>query len=143
MEIILNRIALRPTYTIGKWFNDNQYLCDVVEDVVRDTNKDGDLKDAGEAKVMHKTAIPYGRYEIVVTWSNRFKRMLPLLLDVPEFEGIRVHNGKDANSSSGCIITGENKVKGGVINSTYYMNRITDMLLAEQKKGIKSYITIV
>ena len=143
MELKLNRIALRATYTIGKLYLDGQYFCDVLEDVVRDKNEDGDLQDPGEAKVKHQTAIPYGRYEVVVTWSPKFKKFLPLLIDVPEFEGIRMHGGTDENSSSGCPILGENKQVGKVINSKFYVSKLTDKLIGEQRKNIKSYITIV
>lgn len=143
MELKLNRIALKPTYTIGKLFLDGCYYCDVIEDTVRDLNKDGDLNDAGETKIMHKTAIPYGRYEVIVNMSNRFKKFLPLLLNVPSFDGIRIHSGNSEEDSSGCIILGENKEVGKVLNSKPYVIKLVDKLLAEQKKGIKSYITIV
>ena len=140
-ELTLNRIFYAPTYTIGKLYVNGVYWCDTVEDKCRDDNKNGKF-DNGEVKIMHKTAIPPGRYEVIVNMSPRFKRMLPRLLNVPHFEGILIHNGSNADSSSGCIIVGENKVKGGVANSRHWMNKITDFLLAEQKKGLKAYITI-
>ena len=140
-EIILNRIFFAPEYTIGKLYVNGQYWCDTIEDKCRDENKNGKF-DGNEKKVMHKTAIPYGKYEVIVNQSPRFKRLLPRLLNVPHFEGILIHNGRNADSSSGCIIVGENKVKGGVTNSTFWMNKITDFLLGEQKKGLKAYITI-
>jgi len=143
MELKLNRIAQRDTYTIGKFYIDDRYYCDALEDMVRDTNKDGDLNDPGEAKVMHETAIPYGRYEVIVNHSPKFKRFLPRLLNVPHFDGILIHSGNQASDSSGCIILGENKVKGKVANSTPYVINLVDKLLSEQKKNIKSYITIV
>lgn len=142
MELILNRIFFCDKYVIGKLFIDGKYFCDTIEDTNRDLNKDGDLTDAGECKVMHQTAIPFSRYEVIVNHSNRFNRLLPLLLNVKHFDGIRIHNGMNENSSSGCIIVGENKIKGKVINSTYYMNKLTDILLDAQKKGIKNNITI-
>lgn len=91
---------------------------------------------------MHETAIPFGTYNVVVNMSNRFKRLLPLLLNVPYFEGIRIHNGKDETSSSGCLIVGENKIKGKVVNSTFYMNDLTNKLLEAQNKKEKNTITI-
>lgn len=66
---------------------------------------------------MHKTAILSGKYEVIVNVSNRFKRYLPLLLNVPGFDGIRIHNGVDETSSSGCIIVGKNSEKGKVTKS--------------------------
>jgi hypothetical protein len=143
MELKLNRIYQSPTYTIGKLFANGQYLCDSIEDAVRDKNKDGDLDDAGEGKVMHKTAIPYGKYEVIVNMSNRFKKYLPLLLNVKGFEGIRIHSGVNEESSSGCIIVGKNTEKGKVTKSREWSNYLTDKLLADQKKKIKSYIEIV
>lgn len=142
IELELHRIYFSPTYTIGKLFVNGSLFCDTIEDKNRDINKDGDLNDLNEAKVMHKTAIPYGRYEVIVNMSGRFKRMLPRLLNVPHFDGILIHNGKDETSSSGCIILGENKEKGKVLNSTFYMNKLTDYLLTEQKKGNKIFINI-
>lgn len=131
MELKLTRIFHNDKYTIGKLYINNVYFSDTIEDVERDI------------KIMNETCIDKGRYQVIVNMSNRFKRMLPLLIDVPKFEGIRIHNGKDQNSSSGCIILGENKVKGQLTNSTFYMNKLTDLLTIEQQKGIKSYITIV
>jgi len=142
VEIDLNRTYFSPTYTIGKWFINGVLWCDTIEDVNRDLNKDGDLKDLGETKIMHKTCIPFGRYEVIVNMSGRFKRLLPRLLNVPEFDGILVHNGVDETSSSGCIIVGENKEKGKVLNSRFWMNKITDYLYTEQQKGHKIFITI-
>jgi hypothetical protein len=126
----LHRIFKGETYTIGKLYRNGQYLCDTIEDVERDE------------KIMHQTAIPKGIYKVIVNMSNRFKRKLPLLLDVPGFTGIRIHNGVDETSSSGCIIVGENKIKGKVINSRYWMDRITDDMLSAQRIGTKINIKI-
>lgn len=142
IELESHRIYFSPTYTIGKFFVNGQLWTDTIEDVNRDLNKDGDLADVGEGKVKDKTCIPFGRYQVIVNMSARFKRMLPRLLNVPEFEGILIHNGVDETSSSGCIIIGENKEKGKVLNSRFWMNKLTDYLLEEQKKGNKIYITI-
>lgn len=143
MKLKLKRIALRDTYTIGKLYIDDVYFCDTIEDTVRDLNKDGDLNDIGESKVMHLTAIPYGTYNVVVNVSPRFKRLLPRLLDVPHFDGVLIHNGTSADSSSGCIIVGENKEKGKITNSTFYMNKLTNILLAQQKLNHKNTIEII
>ena len=142
IELELNRIYFSPTYTIGKLFVNRQLWCDTIEDVNRDINRDGDLLDLNEEKVMHKTAIPFGRYEVIVNMSSRFKRMLPRILNVPHFDGILIHNGKDETSSSGCVIVGENREKGKVLNSSFWMNKLTDYLLEEQRKGIKIFIRV-
>ncbi|MBN2787413.1 MAG: hypothetical protein JXQ69_03720 [Paludibacteraceae bacterium] len=142
MELTLRRIAYRDSYTIGHLYVNGQYFCDTIEDVVRDNNRDGDLDDPGEEKVFSKTAIPQGRYVVVVNKSPRFKRLLPLLLNVKDFEGIRIHNGIDENSSSGCIIVGENKEVGKVTNGRVYMNKLTDLIITAQRKNEKVIIQI-
>lgn len=141
-ELTLHRLYLKEDYTIGKLFVDGVYHCDTVEDRVRDLNKDGDLLDEGEEKVMHETAIPYGRYKVIVNMSPKFKRELPRLLNVPHFEGILMHEGKTAKSSSGCIICGENKIVGGVINSAKYIRELISWIKIQNGLGREVYITI-
>ena len=141
MKLELKRIALKPNYTIGKLFINGTYYCDTIEDKVIDLNKNGKFDD-GLSKVMHQTAIPYGTFKVVVNYSPHFKRELPRLLDVPYFEGIIIHNGNDQNSSSGCIIVGENKTVGKVTNSTFYMNNLTARIKDAQNKGETITITI-
>lgn len=141
MKLELKRIALKPNYTIGKLFINGTYYCDTIEDKVIDLNKNGKFDD-GLTKVMHQTAIPYGTFKVVVNHSPKFNRELPRLLDVPYFEGILIHNGSDQNSSSGCIIVGENKTIGKVTNSTFYMNNLTARIKDAQNKGETTTITI-
>lgn len=152
MELTLKRIALRGTYTIGRLYVNNNYFCDTCEDVVRDLNKDGDLNDAGECKVYGKTAIPYGRYEITMKvqspkYSQRAsyawcKGYLPRLLNVPHFDGILIHAGNTSEDSSGCVLCGENKVKGQVINSMATLKRLVPILKRASDSGEKIWITI-
>lgn len=141
MKLELKRIALKPNYTIGKLFINGTYYCDTIEDKVIDLNKNGKFDD-GLTKVMNQTAIPYGTFKVVVNHSPKFNRELPRLLDVPYFEGILIHNGSDQNSSSGCIIVGENKTVGKVTNSTFYMNNLTARIKDAQNKGETTTITI-
>lgn len=122
MKLTLKRIALRPTYTIGKLYIDDAYFCDTLEDTVRDTNKNGKF-DNGEQKIKGKTAIPYGTYEIKWTYSPRFKKYTPQLMNVPSFEGIRVHAGNTSADTEGCLILGENKQVGKVLNSRATINK--------------------
>lgn len=122
MKLTLKRIALRPTYTIGKLYIDDAYFCDSLEDTVRDTNKSGKF-DNGEQKIKGKTAIPYGTYEIKWTYSPRFKKYTPQLMNVPSFEGIRVHAGNTSADTEGCLILGENKQVGKVLNSRATINK--------------------
>lgn len=122
MKLTLKRIALRPTYTIGKLYIDGAYFCDTLEDTVRDTNKSGKF-DNGEQKIKGKTAVPYGTYEIKWTYSPRFKKYTPQLMNVPSFEGIRVHAGNTSADTEGCLILGENKQVGKVLNSRATINK--------------------
>jgi hypothetical protein len=138
MKLLLKRIALRDTYTIGKLYIDNHYFCDTLEDKVRDLNKDGDLNDVGEGKVAGQTAIPYGTYKVTMdVQSPKFsqrasyawcKGYLPRLLNVPHFDGIMIHSGNDATHTAGCILVGENRVKGQVLNSMNTLKRLYDIL---------------
>ena len=123
MKLTLKRIALRPTYTIGKLYIDDVYFCDTIEDTVRDLNKNGKF-DNGEKKVHSKTAIPYGTYEIKWTYSPRFKKYTPQLMNVPSFEGIRIHAGNTSADTEGCLILGKNKQVGKVLNSRATINKI-------------------
>ena len=122
MKLTLKRIALRSTYTIGKLYVDDAYFCDTLEDTVRDINKSG-KSDNGEQKIKGKTAIPYGTYEIKWTYSPRFKKYTPQLMNVPSFEGIRVHAGNTSADTEGCLILGENKQVGKVLNSRATINK--------------------
>lgn len=122
MKLTLKRIALRPTYTIGKLYIDDVYFCDTIEDTVRDLNKNGKF-DNGEKKIHSKTAIPYGTYEIKWTYSPRFKKYTPQLMNVPLFEGIRIHAGNTSADTEGCLILGKNKQVGKVLNSRDTINK--------------------
>lgn len=144
MELKLKRIALRDTYTIGELYVDNHLFCNTIEDKVRDFTKEG--------KVYGRTAIPYGRYEITMKvqspkYSQRTsyawcKGYLPRLLNVPHFEGILIHAGNTAEASFGCLIVGENKVKGQVINSMATLKRLIPILKYASDIGEKIWITI-
>ena len=127
MKLLLKRIALRDTYTIGKIYIDGEYFCDTLEDKVRDLNKNG-VFDGDEKKVYGETAIPYGTYKVILSYSPKFKRILPELLDVPCFTGIRIHRGNTEKDTAGCLLVGENKVRGKVLNSTYWEKKLIEKL---------------
>lgn len=134
MKLTLRRIALRPTYTIGKLYIDDVYFCDTIEDTVRDLNKNGKF-DNGEKKLHSKTAIPYGTYEIKWTYSPRFKKYTPQLMNVPSFEGIRIHAGNTSADTEGCLILGENKQVGKVLNSRATINKFYPIIKEACSKG--------
>ena len=143
MKLRLEIRYLGPTYTIGTLFMDGEYLCETVEDKVRDYNKDGDLLDAGETKIFGETAIPYDIYVVDLTMSPKFQRLLPILIDVRHFTYIRIHKGVHAGHSHGCILPGENKEKGKVLNSKKYEMIIVERMLEAIKKGEEITIEIV
>jgi len=143
MRLRLERRFLGEEYTIGSLFVDGVYLCDTIEDKVRDFNEDGDLDDPGEMKVYGHTAIPYARYELDLTWSPKFTRLLPLVKNVKGFEGIRIHRGNTADDSAGCILPGENKVKGRVLYSTEYEEKIVVRMLQAIRNQEEMTIDIV
>ena len=138
MEILVKRLYKNSAYTIGKMYIDGQYLCDTVEDCDRGLKQSMTSQQIAVKKVYGKTAIPAGRYKVTLTFSSKFKRVLPLVNDVIGFLGIRIHSGNTAEDSLGCIIVGENKIKGGVINSRTTMER----LMAKLRGQMEIYITI-
>lgn len=135
MKLKVERRFLKPGYTIGRLEVDGKYFCDTLEDQVRDLSR--------EKKVPGQTAIPAGKYEVIVNISPRFKRKLPRLLNVPGFEGILIHRGNTPEDTAGCILVGENKAKGRVINSTPYELRLTEMIERAQTAGESITIEIV
>ena len=157
MEIVVKRIALKDDYTIGKMYVDGVYLCDTLEDKVRDYNKDGDLKDANEQKVYGKTAIPYGRYEVTLdVVSPKFSKYdfykdvcggkLPRLLNVKHFEGILIHVAdgyKGADLLAGCIGVGYNLIKGGLLNGKEVFTKLYRKLKKADHNNENIWITIM
>jgi hypothetical protein len=125
IKLLVKREFFAETYTIGKLYVDGVYFCDTLENPVR---PDG-------VKIPNETAIPYGTYEVIVNFSPKFKRILPRLLNVPMFDGILIHRGNSVKDTSGCILVGENKVKGMVLNSTPYEEKLVELL--KDKKDIE------
>lgn len=143
MEINLKLI--RKTFsniaTIGDLNSNNNFFCYTLEDFDRDLNRDGDLKDPGEIKVNGKTAIPRGKYDVIINMSNRFGRMMPLLLNVPGFEGVRIHNGNKAEHTEGCILVGSSKANNFIGNSKPTFEKL--MKILQDPKVTKITIEIV
>lgn len=134
MKITLKRIAIRDTYTIGKLYIDGVYFCDTLEDKVRDLNKNG-VFDNGEKKIYGETAIPYGTYNVKWTYSNKFKKYMPLIENVPSFAGIRIHSGNTNADTQGCVLVGENKAVGKVLNSKNTVNKLYPIIQKACKNG--------
>jgi len=145
MELYVIRKYFKEKYTIGRFYQEDKILCNTLEDRIRDLqdlNHDGDFDDKGEGKVYGETAIPCGRYRVVVTRSPSLKRRLPLLLNVPGFTYIRIHAGRNYKNTKGCILVGDNERKGELVNGPYYETVIVNMIDEAAAKLEHTYITI-
>lgn len=141
MNLTLNRIFKGPDYTIGKLYIDGLYFCDTLEDTVRPLPATCPDTPHGRTctcpeKVYARTAIPAGTYKITMENSPRFKRVLPLLHDVPHFLGVLIHSGNDSNDTAGCILVGHNNVKGKVLESRAASDRLNTLLEKESEIAI-------
>lgn len=124
MEIKVIRDSFTET-TLGKLYIDGVFFCDTLEDKVRDKKEYG------------ITAIPAGKYQVVINWSNRFKQYMPLLINVPNYEGVRIHPGNKHEDSHGCILVGKRSGKHLIINSrTTYKSLFAKMKAVEKKEKI-------
>ena len=145
MQLLVIRKFFKETYTIGRFYADNVFVCSTLEDKIRDLkdlNHDGDFNEEGEGKIYGQTSIPCGRYKVVLSHSPKLKRVLPLLLDVPGFEGIRIHGGATARNTEGCILVGDNKIKGALVNYAYWESFIVNLIENALSKGESIFITI-
>ena len=133
MIITLRRIAFKPKYTIGKLYIDGNYVCDTIEDTDRNLDDSMTEDEIKKKKVYGETAIPYGTYLVRITYSNKFKKMLPLVENVKGFSGIRIHSGNTEKDSLGCIIVGKNKKVGMVLDSRVTMDKLMNILTSTKE----------
>ena len=130
------------TYTSGVLFIDDKKFCETLEDVNRDINRNGKF-DNGEAKVYGDTCIPYGKYKVILSYSPKFKRELPEILEVPDFQGIRIHRGNKISDTLGCVLCGE-KVKNGYLsNSTPYEIKLVELFKQAKSRNEESFLEII
>lgn len=121
----IKRIAFKENYTIGRLYVDDIYICDTIEDKVRELR-------TAEDKVYGKTAIPAGTYPADLYFSRKFGYTVVRLFKVPFFEGIYIHKGNTEKDSLGCIIVGYNDKVGWVSRPTKAMTKIVDTLRGRQ-----------
>lgn len=149
MELRLKRISRKEGYTIGRLYVDGKYVCDTIED--RDRGLAQSLPASVNVTKKRKgmTAIPTGKYRVTLDvqspkfskykaydWCNGY---LPRLVNVPAFEGVLIHAGNSANDTDGCLLVGENKVVGKVLNSMATLKKLYE-IMKSAKDPI--YITI-
>jgi len=117
MELLLNRDIFSENSTTGKLSVDGKFECFTLEDKDRSLTTAMPLAEITEKKVYGKTAIPKGRYKVIITHSEHFGRDLPLLVNVPGYEGVRIHPGNVAADTLGCVLVGQARSVDTVLNS--------------------------
>ena len=130
MELKTQRIAFKPTYTIGKFYINGTYFCDTLEDTTRDLNKDG----IDEVKIFAQTSIPYGTYKVTLVHSPHFNRLVPLLHDVNGFTAVEIHIGNTPADTLGCILVGKNTIKGQLTESTITFNKLMEIITNSEEQ---------
>lgn len=131
MTLLLKRRPSADGVTLGELFVDGVRRCFTLEDAVR----------LGP-KIAHETAIPAGRYRVGITPSQRFGRMLPILLDVPGFTGVRIHPGNTKEDTSGCILVGQRAAVDSVAGSRLALEGLQPMIAGALARGDEVWITI-
>ncbi len=134
MELKLIRKDRTEESTIGELLINNVFECFILEDKDRGLTQSMDMEDIKANKVKGKTCIPSGKYTVAITFSNRFQKYLPLLINVPGFEGIRIHPGNTAVDTEGCLLPGEFRNHNQVTNSKKAFTKLFDKLKAVEKK---------
>ena len=153
LELVLDRRWKKETYTIGVLSVDDQRFSETCEDKDRGLTSDMPIEVIKRGKVYGLTAIPRGRYRIDMNtvspkfknrpWAKKYGGIVPRLVGVPCWSGVLIHPLNYATESDGCIGPGENKVKGGVINSVEYFCKLMDEHLMPAKvTGKEIWITI-
>jgi hypothetical protein len=143
MQIRLVREILTAQSTIGRLYVNDAFKCWTLEDVDRELTTDMPLADIQKIKVYGRTAIPRGSYRVIVNMSNRFKRMMPLLCDVPGFAGIRIHAGRIAEHTEGCVLTGMSHGENQIFNPRQAYGLLFPVLDAAHTAGEPISIAIV
>lgn len=137
MEIILKRTARRKNYTLGRLEIDGKKFCDTLEPTWRDIGWGRPGR-----KVKGRTAIPEGRYPVVITWSERQEQWLPLLLHVPQFDGVRIAAGNTEADTQGDILVGIHVRQGRVYDARLWLYRLKREIVAVKNRGEGVWIKI-
>jgi len=141
MELELTRSVKTNKSTIGELTVNGVFECFILEDKERGLRKDMPISELIVMKIKTRTAIPTGRYEIVVSFSDKFQKMLPLLLDVPAFAGIRIHPGNTDANTEGCLLPGKTKSPDMIGSSRVAFTALFDKIKAALQRE-KIFITV-
>ena len=137
MNLKLIRDTFTEKSTQGQLFIDGEFFCYTLEDKDRDLYQQTPLQDIVRQKVFGETCIPYGTYEVGLTYSNRFKKVMPQIFDVPGFSGIRIHNGNTIEHTAGCPLVGYTKGVDSVYQSRSAFSRLlTNLFIASTQQKI-------
>lgn len=139
MELIVKRKTFTDTSTIGELYVDGKFECYTLEDKDRDLKQDQDESYIAKHKVYGETAIPKGRYQVILSMSNRLKKVLPEVLNVKGFQGIRIHSGNIPGDTLGCILVGRKRGDNIITESKLAMVPFQEKL---SKSKDKIYLTI-
>lgn len=142
MEITLDRAWKKDGYTISRLFIGGERICEALEDTDRGLKQSMSLEEIKKLKIYGKTAIPSGRYKVVMSYSPKFKKVLPEVLDVKGYSGIRIHWGNTAKDTLGCILPGLNQRKGTVLYSTKWTNVIISEISSAIGRGEEVWLNI-
>lgn len=134
MELLLKRVKQVKNATCGLLYINGEHFCYTLEDKVRTIKVDC------SGKIKGSTAIPEGKYKVILSYSNRFKKTMPLLLNVPCFTGIRIHSGNTHADTEGCILVGLNQSEDNVFSSRVCFNALMNVLY---QANLKESIYIV
>lgn len=137
----LTRKYKGPNYTIGSLYINNKYFCDTLEDVDRGLDYKMTLSEIKSKKIQDQTAIPTGVFKVSLheislrfknrPWAIKYDGKIPRLIDVPGFDGVLIHPGNTSSDTSGCILVGQNKIKGKVVNSVSTFDKLMNELLKD------------
>lgn len=143
MKLEIIRKTFTDISTIGELTIDGKHFSYTLEDKERQTQPEGAVRSwSPDLKIQGETAIPYGTYEVITNYSTRFKKVMPLLLNVPSFEGVRIHNGSYAGDTEGCPLIGYIKAKDFIGQSRLAFGDFMPLLTAALEDGGRVFLTI-
>lgn len=143
MKIKIRRELFNSNNTIGSMYVNDLFFGYTLEDKDRGLKDTMSISEIKLRKVFGETAIPYGTYEVILSYSNRFKKVMPLLLNVKGFEGVRIHGGNTDKNTLGCPLLGLKKNENGIYDCATINNKLINLIKLEaQKENSKIYVEI-